>query len=119
MPAARTPAQQQNALITYYLKIYNKRYGGAPPGWNRYRAKYAFADMCSDYGYDDAKRIIDYYFDLMYPGHPYQKLGSMYGDFYNSMIEDEEDRQKRIQIRKETEQRVREAQLADEARTTD
>ena len=106
MPGARTPAQQYNALMTYYLNLYKKRYGTTPVGWNRNRARYVFKDMLDDYGYDQSKEIIDYFFQCDVAGHAFSKLGFIYGDLYTNLLEEERDRQERIRLRRETEKRV-------------
>jgi hypothetical protein len=107
--AGRTPAQQYNALMTYYLSQYKKRYNTVPPEWNRNLARHTFKDMFEDYGYEDAKSIIDYFFGLEVGAHPHNKLRSMYGRIYQSIQDDAADREQRMRIRRETEERVRKA----------
>lgn len=104
----QTPAQKQNALMTRYLKLYKTKYGEAPPGWNRNTAKWIFRDMLEDYGYDDSKSIIDYFFQCDIRRHPVLRLADLYGAMYTNMQDEERDRQERMRIRRETQERVNE-----------
>lgn len=92
--------------MSMYLKWYKDKYGTVPPGWNRNQARYIFQDMREDYGYEDSQKIIEYFFGCDIRGHAVGKLRSLYGTLYQNMLDEEEDRQERMRLRRETERKV-------------
>ena len=65
------------ALLSYYASKYKERYG-KQPNINKYKEKWAASDILQDFGFDEAKTIIDYYFTLSKEGHP---LNWMFNNF--------------------------------------
>lgn len=56
---AATP-KQCNALTTYYLKAYEKKYRRVHPV-NRNTARWSWANMLEDISVEEAKELVDYY----------------------------------------------------------
>ncbi len=48
-------------LIDFYVKEYEKKYG-VRPAMNRFKRQWHFAAMIDDYGFEEAKNIIQYFF---------------------------------------------------------
>jgi hypothetical protein len=101
--------KQANGLYTLYQKKYTEKYGRGPNG-NRYRAKWGLRDMLEDYSYEDCKNIVEYYFRTGKQGHPIDFMLVNYDRIYEFMLERLEDERKREEIRKQTEERVRETE---------
>lgn len=99
--------KQANGLYTLYQKKYTEKYGRGPNG-NRYRAKWGIRDMLEDYSYDDCKKIVEYYFRTGKQGHSIDFLLTNYDRVFEFMTERMEDERKREELRKQTEQKVRE-----------
>lgn len=99
--------KQANGLYTLYQKKYTDKYGRGPNG-NRYRAKWGLRDMLEDYSYDQCKDIVEYYFRTGKQGHPIDFLLTNYDRVFEFMVERKEDERKREELRKQTEQNVRE-----------
>ena len=57
------------ALLTYYAKKFEDKYG-KKPNINKYKEKWAASSILEDFEFDNAKLIIDYYFTLSKEGHP-------------------------------------------------
>lgn len=64
---ANTTKQEQHALVSYFGKKYKERYGFAPK-LNRYAALWGFDSILRDMSPDDARGLIDYYFETISPG---------------------------------------------------
>jgi hypothetical protein len=107
MVARDTVAKQANALISLYEKNYIERYDHKP-NTNRFREKWGYQDMIHDLGYDQARKVVDYYFNLPKVSHPVLFLHQNYDKINEALIEKEEDEIKRAELRRETEKRVKE-----------
>lgn len=107
MVAKATLQKQVNGLMDRYLSGYQKKWGIAPQ-FNRYRQKWGFQDMIEDIGYEDAQRVVDYFFSLQRAEHGVQTLLNNYDRYARILAEREVDREKRHELRRLTEQRVRE-----------
>lgn len=103
----RTETQKINALITLFINSYKAKYGYAP-NINRYREKWGFQDMMNDLGYARAKEIIEFYFTTNRVGHPVIELFRNYDRLNDLEQELALDAIKRLELRRQTEQRVRE-----------
>lgn len=53
--------KQAHALVSYFQKQYEARYGCKPKRVNRYAARWGFDSILMDMSEDDAKSLIDYY----------------------------------------------------------
>lgn len=100
--------QQWNTLVTYFLNQFKAKYDAAPKDFNRYRDKWGFQAMIEDYGMDQSKKIIDYYFGTARPYHPTNYLLFNYEKLNNAMLEREEDEANRAKLRAESRRRVEE-----------
>lgn len=95
-------------LINYYLKKYEKKFGGRPERFNRYALSHGFECMYEDYGLERGQEIIDYFIDTPDGRNP-GTLVYTYGDI-NTVIENlADDEIKRAELRRQTIQQVKEA----------
>lgn len=99
-------AQQANALITKYVKLYKDKYG-IDPTINRYRERWGFQASIEDLGRDDAQKALDYYFILDGP-HDVQRFLRSYDELHKMRLADEEDKRRVAQLHEETAKRVKE-----------
>lgn len=107
MTPKNTAAQNANALITLYIKCYTEKYS-RKPNINRYRIKWGFQDMVEDLGYQRSREVVEYYFRTGRSGHPTDFLLMNYEKISEVYEEKQEDERKRAELRKQTEQRVKE-----------
>lgn len=107
MVAQNTVAKQAYALITLYIQSFEKKYQRKPQV-NRYREKWGFIDMIEDLGYDQAREVVEYYLRTAKQGHPVPFLLQNYDKINEFMEEKKKDEENRIELRKQTEARVRE-----------
>lgn len=105
--AKATLANQANALITLYIKLYTDKYEHAPK-LNRYRERWGFQSMVEDLGYEKSQEVIRYYMRQNRPGHPVSHLLFNYDNMAEVIEELEQDNEKRAELRAKTEQRVKE-----------
>lgn len=103
---ARTLAQQANALITKYVKLYEVKYG-IKPTVNRYRERWGFQSAIEDLGKPDAEKAIDYFFILDGP-HDIPSFLRRYDELHTMRLADEEDKRRVAQLHIETAERVKE-----------
>lgn len=96
--------QQAQALITAYVKGYDRRYGFAPT-INRYRVKWGMLDVIDSVGYDRAVRLINYYFDCE-ADHSPEHFMSTFDRLEQVMVESEADAKRRAELREQTRLRV-------------
>ena len=54
--------QQSQALLTLYIKLFEKAYS-FKPDINRYRAKWGMIDVIDSVGYEKANELLKYYFE--------------------------------------------------------
>jgi len=88
------------ALLTYYSKKFQERYG-KQPNINKYKEKWAASSMLEDCGFDEAKAIIDYYFTLSKEGHPLPWLFNNFDKLKDTIESNEEDNRLRAERRKQ------------------
>lgn len=103
---ARTLAQQANALITSYVKLYKEKYQTAPV-INRYRDRWGFQAMIEDLGRADAQAVLLYYFELS-GSHDVTTLFRSYDELHKQRLAEEEDKRRVAQLHIETAKRVKE-----------
>lgn len=99
--------KQADELLNLYVSLYVDKYGKSPTV-NRFKQRWAFKDMITDYGVSPCRAIIEYYFSTGRVGHPMEYLLYNYDKLHNIMVEIAQDEVRRAEIRQETEQRVRE-----------
>lgn len=56
-------------MLSYYANKYKTKYGKSLE-INKYKEKWAMSSTVEDFGEEDVKRAIDYYFTLTKEGHP-------------------------------------------------
>ena len=105
--ANNTIAQNANALITLYIQCYTEKYS-RKPNINRYRVKWGFQDMVTDLGYQQAREVVEYYFKTGRQGHQIEFLLMNYEKISEVYEEKKVDERIRAELRKHTEQRVKE-----------
>ena len=103
----RTLAQQANALITKYVKLYTEKHGQAPV-INRYRERWGFQAIIEDLGRDDANKVVEYYIGLRKTSHEVPELLRTYDELHKNRLADEKDIKEREKLRVETARRVKE-----------
>jgi HEPN domain-containing protein len=103
---ARSLAQQANALITSYVKLYKDKYQTAPI-INRYRDRWGFQAMIEDLGRSDAQAVLLYYFELS-GSHDVTTLFRSYDELHKQRLAEEEDKRRVAQLHIETAKRVKE-----------
>jgi hypothetical protein len=102
----RSLAQQANALITKYVKLYTDRYGKAPV-INRYRERWGFQSVIEDLGRGEADAVLEYYFSLRMD-HSVQNFLRSYDELHKNRLADEKDKRRVAQLHIETQRRVQE-----------
>jgi hypothetical protein len=63
--------RQPYILITLYQNLYEEKYG-KEIRVNKFREKWAMQDVIDSVGFDDAYKLLRYYFTLSKQGHPLQ-----------------------------------------------
>jgi len=107
MASQNAEAKQAYALISLYEQCFNKKYSRKPQV-NRFREKWGFMDMVADLGYQQSRETVEYYFKTGKQGHPVNFLLQNYDKIAQFMEEKKQDEAKRAELRRITEQRVRE-----------
>ena len=102
-----------NALLSYYLKLYKEKYDKQPT-INRYKEKYAMADVVDSVGYERGKALLDYYFRLMKPGHPLQFFLYNFDRMDEVVRELDKDKVARTKLLRDTAARVKEFEATHE-----
>lgn len=87
-------------LLSYYSTKYKARYN-KQPNINKYKEKWAAADILDDFSLDEAKNIIDYYFTLSKDGHPLNWLFNNFDKLKQTMNDNAEDKRLRAERRKQ------------------
>ena len=94
-------------LISLYQNLYKDKYGKMPK-LNKFREKWAMQDVIDSVGFDRARQLLEYYFNLTKGGHPLQFFYYNF-DRMNNTIEDvEADRERRRLLLEETKKMVEE-----------
>ncbi len=57
------------ALLSLYRLLYKEKYGKQPTGINIYRDKWKMVDVIDTLGFDESKRVLQYYFTTVRPDH--------------------------------------------------
>lgn len=93
--------------MTLYQSLYKEKYG-RDPKLNKFREKWAMQDVIDSVGFDRARELLIYYFNLTKGGHPLQFFYYNF-DRMNSAIEDVEvDKERRRLLLEETKKMVEE-----------
>ena len=98
-------------LIGLYQSLYKEKYGKMP-SINKFREKWAMQDVIDSVGYDRAKELLVYYFNLNKNGHPLQFFFYNFDKMDELKNEIEKDKQKRRLLLEETKKMVEEGGIA-------
>jgi len=107
--AKKPTVQQCYAMIDYYVKAYKAHYHGQEPVLNRHSARWGFESVLMGCSPEEVKKLLDFYFQTKS-----QRRHALDWFFYNyekleeSLVEIDKDRERREQLRRESEQRVAE-----------
>ncbi len=88
------------AVLGYYSKAYESRYGVVPT-INKYKEKWAAVSFVEDYGLDTVYLVIDYYFRLP-KDHSISGLFNNFDSLLNAHKSNEQDEKLRAERRAET-----------------
>jgi len=105
---AEDRAKYGNALVSYYVKLWNVKYPGGKLKINRYSVKWGFMDVVDSVGMERGKEILDYYFKTSRPGHPIQWFLYNFDKLDGIMDELADDELNKINVRAQTKARVEE-----------
>lgn len=98
--------KQANELINYFIKLYGEKFGEKPV-LNRHKQRFAVSDVLEDISYTKAQAILRYLVKV--DAEPsLTKFCYEYDELEVKMQREKKDDQERLQLRKETEQRVKE-----------
>ncbi len=100
-----TPKQSQ-ALVSHFIKRYKEKYG-ANPNVNRYSARYGFDALLFDMDDEQAKELIDYYFETASANsHALPWFFNNYDKLQDAMVKKAEDDELRCRLREESKART-------------
>jgi len=94
-------------LVGFYCTLYKKNYGKTPVV-NRYREKWAMQDVIDSIGYDRAKTLLEYYFQVGKPPHGIQWFFYNFEKLDFNLQQQEQDKTRRELIRSRTKSMVEE-----------
>lgn len=100
--------KQAHTLVSYFIKRYKEKYG-VDPKVNRYKSRWGFESMLYDMTVDEAKGVIDYYFQTISPsGHTLEWFLYNYEELADAKAMTEEDVAALALIREQTRKRTEE-----------
>ena len=88
-------------LVSLYCSLYKKHYN-RPPVVNKYREKWAMNDVIDTVGYDRAKELLEYYFNITRSSHPLDWFFYNFEKLDIALKEKDNDKNKRELIRSRT-----------------
>ena len=97
--------KQPYVLIGLYESLYQERYG-KKPRVNKFREKWAMQDVIDSVGFDRAKELLEYYFNLTKHGHTLQFFLYNFDKMNTVKTEIEKDKEKRRLLLEETKKMV-------------
>lgn len=90
------------ALVDYYVKQYENHYG-TKPYVNRYKGRWGFESVLEDMPLDEAKALIDYYFETVSTnGHNLEWFFYSYDKLFKAKQERDKDAAELAVIRENT-----------------
>ena len=89
------------AAIQHYIKLFENRYNSRPLV-NKHKEKWAMKSLIEDFGIDEVKRTLDYYFICSKEQHPLTWFYNNYETLNTSMNALERDKKLREERRAET-----------------
>lgn len=95
------------AMLAYYANKYKNRYGKPLP-INKYKEKWAMAQLVDDFSEENIEKAIDYYFTLHKEGHPLNWFYNNCDSLIKALTDKERDDRLRAERRVMTQQIVKE-----------
>lgn len=95
------------ALVSLYCALYNQKYGKQPVV-NKYRDKWAMQDVVDSVGYDRARKLLEYYFQITKTGHTLQWFFYNFEKLDLAITQSEQDKVRRELIMSKTKTMVEE-----------
>jgi len=92
-------------LLTQYQNLYKEKYGKSPT-LNKFREKWAMQDVIDSVGFEQARKILSYYFNTSKNGHPLLFFYNNFDRMNNYMSSSELDREKRKKLMEQTKKLV-------------
>ena len=102
-----TAIQRALELIKYFVAKYEEVHGKRPV-INRNKEKWSAREILEDISFDEARGLIDYYFEIKKRGHNFTWFSYNYDRLQRSKIDRDKDRKKRENLRQQTKQRLEE-----------
>jgi hypothetical protein len=100
-------AKQAYGLVSLYCALYKERYKKNAIV-NKYREKWAMQDVIDSVGYDRARVLLEYYFNITKSGHPISWFFYNFEKLDLTLSQTEEDKTRREIIRSKTKSMVEE-----------
>lgn len=115
----QTDNQRAYAILSYYERLYEERYGSKPV-MNRHRDKWGIIDAIADLGEERVTTLLRFYLDTARK-HSVAEFANNYDVLNASYEESLEDQEHRAKLRRQTEERVRRyrEQYGHDSRETD
>jgi hypothetical protein len=92
-------------LLSLFQNLYKEKYGKAT-SINKFREKWAMQDVIDSVGFDRAKELLEYYFNLTKHGHTIQFFLYNFDKMDTVRTEIEKDKEKRRLLLEETKKMV-------------
>lgn len=92
-------------LLTQYQNLYKEKYGKLPT-LNKFREKWAMQDVIDSVGFEQARKLLSYYFNTSKNGHPLLFFYNNFDRMFNYMNSSELDREKRKKLMEQTKKLV-------------
>lgn len=102
---AKYNMQHAAALLTYFEEQYQNKYN-KKSGLNRNREKWNANEIVVDLGLAQAKKLIDYYFEINKRGHDFTWFSFNYDKLLKAKANRDKDREKRERMRQQTKERI-------------
>lgn len=94
-------------LLTLYQNLYKEKYG-KNVSINKFREKWGMQDVIDSIGFDEAYKLLNYYFSIPKSGHPLQFFFYNFDRMDNAIKEVEKDKERRRLLLEETKKMVEE-----------
>lgn len=104
----RQKAKQAHALLSRYERLYRENQSRRIT-FNRYAAKWGMMDVIDSVGVDRAAELLDYFFTTKGEDKSIEYFYRNFDKMDNNERLQREDRQRRAELRRQTEQRIRES----------
>ena len=106
---AESDSKLAYTLLSHYEKCYADKYG-RKPRYNKYREKWGVQDLVDTVGFDRAKELISYYFNIVRPDHQLQWFLYNFDKVDDMLVQIEADKARRAYLLEQTKKMVEEAE---------